>query len=363
MSTSILITGHNGFVGRNLVRALQNDFFLFGLDIAADNTPADGVSAVPCSGHSAEEPAAFGNNAAAKMPQLPNERRFSWGRLADLPDTDTIIHLAGKAHDTANTSQPHEYFDVNLGLTKRIFDHFLKSNSKTFIFFSSVKASADTLGDGETLTENHPPDPQTAYGQSKLAAEQYIIKKVFQQSGDAPHLDAVDFSESAVYRTSRKRVFILRPAMIHGPGNKGNLNLLYRIVKKGLPWPLGAFSNLRSFVSMDNVAYLLRQIIDQPVSPGVYNLADDEPVSTNQLIRLMAESLRRKPCIWPVPPGLIALLARAGDTLRLPLNSERLKKLTESYVVSNARIKQALGVRSLPVDTLSGLKKTLASFQ
>jgi nucleoside-diphosphate-sugar epimerase len=334
--TPTLLTGHTGFVGTNLIRAFQKDFNLLGLDIAQPDP--------------------------AQAAILPLEKTFSWDQLYELAEADTIIHLAGKAHDTANTSQPEEYFEVNLGLTKRIFDHFLQSKATTFIFFSSVKAVADTL-EGEVLREDHTPDPQTPYGQSKLAAEKYIIKKIFENGNGNTPLNTIDFSESAYLKKTGKRVFILRPAMIHGPGNKGNLNLLYKVVQKGIPWPLGAFSNQRSFVSIDNVAYVLHQIIDTPVVPGIYNLADDQPLSTNRLISLMAESLNRNARIWNIPPGLIHLLARTGDILHLPLNSERLKKLTESYVVSNARIKKAMDIQNLPVDAKAGIEKTLASFQ
>ncbi len=331
-----LLTGHTGFVGTNLIHAFQNSYELLGVDIPQRDP--------------------------AHSPPLPPEKSFSWDQLHELPEVNTIIHLAGKAHDTANVSAPVEYFEVNLGLTQRIFDHFLQSRATNFIFFSSVKAVADTL-EGEVLREDHAPDPQTPYGQSKLAAEQYIIKKIFDKSDAAPPLNAIGFSESTYLKKSGKRVFILRPAMIHGPGNKGNLNLLYKVVQKGIPWPLGAFSNQRSFASIDNVAYVLRQIIETPAAPGIYNLADDTSLSTNQLISLMAESLNRKARIWNIPPGLIKLLARTGDILHLPLNSERLKKLTESYVVSNARITKALNIPQLPVGSLAGLKKTLASFQ
>ncbi len=104
---------------------------------------------------------------------------------------------------------------------------------------------------------------------------------------------------------SKKRVYILRPCMIHGPGNKGNLNLLYNIVSKGIPWPLGAFHNQRSFLSISNLEYVIRQLIENDIAPGTYQVADDEPVSTNELIRLVSQSLSRKPRIWKLPPGII----------------------------------------------------------
>lgn len=375
MGASILITGHTGFVGTNLVKALQNDFVLYGLNITAGNASAEGECAAPGTGHSTEEPTTYGKNAGVKRQLLPHENTFSWDLMNELPQVNTIIHLAGKAHDTAVVSAPEEYFEVNLGLTKRIFDSFLQSNAKTFIFFSSVKAVADTVDDA-VLTEEHSPDPKTPYGQSKLAAERYIQEALSKYASskspkeqgaesDKAGSAAETFSDEGTGKTKKpgeKRVYILRPCMIHGPGNKGNLNLLYNIVRKGVPWPLGAFHNQRSFLSINNLEYVIRQLIEKDIAPGIYQVADDEPVSTNELIGLMAQSLNRKPRSWNLPPGIIRGVARTGDLLRLPLNSERLKKLTETYVVSNKKIKIALGLGKMPVTATDGMIHTLKSF-
>ena len=107
---------------------------------------------------------------------------------------------------------------------------------------------------------------------------------------------------------------------------------------------------------------MLQRLIEQDGPSGTNQVADDEAVSTNDLVRLIAESVGKKPRIWQVPPGAVGWLARVGDGMRLPLNSERLKKLTESYVASNARLKGALGIDKLPVTAEDGLRKTLASF-
>ncbi len=334
MVKKILITGHTGFVGTNLVGAFASGGSVFGLDV----------------------PGPPG--------MLPPENTCTWDRLDDLPDADTIIHLAGKAHDTANVSDQQEYFEVNLGLTRRIFDHFLESESQTFIFFSSVKAVADTLHN-TVLSEDHAAEPQTPYGRSKLAAEQYIAEKLgAPEEHPSPGNDHQSLPPKGIKTgTKEKRVFILRPAMIHGPGNKGNLNLLYNTIRRGLPWPLGAFDNLRSFTSINNVIYVVRRIMNESVAPGTYNLADDEPLATNELVRLIAASAGRKAHIWNIPPLLIKTAARTGDLLHLPLNSERLKKLCENYVVSNLKIKNALRIDALPTKAREGMKQTLASFR
>ena len=253
---------------------------------------------------------------------------------------EVVVHLAGKAHDLKNTSNAEEYYIVNTDLTKLLFDSFIESDAKVFIILSSVKAVADDLEC--ELTEEYIPNPITHYGKSKLLAEQYILSKQIPEGG---------------------RIYILRPCMIHGPGHKGNLNLLYKMVSKGLPWPLGAFENKRSFCSIDNLCFIIKELIDNDQIPsGVYNVADDEPLSTNELLKLIYESQGKKLFIWNVPKLLIKTLAKLGCLLRLPLNTERLNKLTETYIVSNKKIKQAIN-KQLPIKSKDGLIKTFNSFK
>jgi len=296
----IIITGSSGFVGQNLTSYLENK-------------------------------------------QIDTEdlslRKASW--KSDINKADAIIHLAGKAHDTCNTSSPEEYFEVNRDLTIELFKAFLKSDIKDFFFFSSVKAVADTLD--VVLYEDVIPKAVTPYGQSKLDAETFLINEELPEG---------------------KRLFIIRPCMIHGPGNKGNLNLLYKIVEKGIPWPLAAFENKRSFLSIDNLSFLILEMLkNKDVKSGIYNFADDETISTNQLIKIIGKASGRKTNLWNISSSLITGVAKLGDIIKLPLNSERLKKLTESYVVSNKKIKTALGINKLPLSAEEGLIKTIQSFK
>lgn len=307
----ILITGVHGFVGSNLVKALSKEHIIYGLDIISPIK--EGV-----------------------------RYTFSWDFLDkpdEIPAVDAIIHLAGKAHDTKNEAAADVYFKVNTDLTKKIYDFFLKSKAKKFIFFSTAKAAADKV-DG-ILTEDVVPSPVGPYGESKIAAEKYIQE----------HLVA------------DKQVYILRPCMIHGPGNKGNLNLLYGVVKKGIPWPLGAFENRRTFTSIENLNFVIEGLLTKDVPTGIYNMGDDEALSTNELIEEICKSLGKKAHIWKLPKGLMTGVAKVGGALHLPLDSERLRKLTENYISSNTKIKKALGVEKMPVDARDGLKVTLESFK
>jgi len=253
---------------------------------------------------------------------------------------NTVIHLAGKAHDLKNISNKDEYYEVNTELTKQIFDSFLTSDSSIFIYMSSVKAVADNVVG--ILNEDCVPNPKTHYGKSKLLAESYILSQKI---------------------PSNKRVYILRPCMIHGPNNKGNLNLLYNLVSKRIPWILGAFQNKRSYCSIDNLLFIINELIENNTIPsGVYNVADDDYLSTNEIISLISNSNNQKPIIFNLSPFIVKFIAKIGDIIPLPLNSERLKKLTESYMVSNEKLKKYIA-KELPLTSKQGITKTLSSFK
>lgn len=301
--SKVLITGMNGFVGQNLKTYLGQGFDVMGISRKGN-------------------------------PGGLTYKKF----LKENNSYDAIIHLAGKAHDLKKTSSDDEYYEVNFDLTKQLYNQFLQSKAEKFIYISSVKAVADTVIG--SLTEDAIPNPVTVYGKSKRMAEEYILANL----------------------PSAKKVYILRPCMIHGPGNKGNLNLLYHLVRKGFPWPLGAFENQRSFCSIENLCFVIRELLTQETVPsGVYHVADDESLSTNELIALIAVSQKKPTRILPISKTVISGVAKVGGFLRLPLNSERLQKLTESYVVGNAKIQQALG-KPFPVNAKEGLLKTFRSF-
>jgi nucleoside-diphosphate-sugar epimerase len=333
----VLITGIHGFVGSNLVNALKAQHTIYGLDIVAPMK--EGIT-----------------------------KTYTWAELENIPAVDVVIHLAGKAHDTKNQTNAQVYFDINTGLTEKMYDWFFTSEAKKFIFFSSVKAAADKVV-GEILTEDIVPSPKGPYGESKIKAENYILSHQSPvnsyQSTVISHQSPEGSTLSTIHLTpyTNKKTYILRPCMIHGPGNKGNLNLLYQVVRKGIPYPLGTFENRRSFCSIDNLSFVIEQLIEKDIPTGIYNVGDDETLSTNELIALMANTMGKPNRTWNWNKSVIQLCAKIGTVLHLPLNTERLQKLTENYVVSNAKIKQALGVDKMPVRAEEGLKKTVNSFQ
>lgn len=278
-----LMTGSHGFVGTNLVEALSGVHEIIRWDVRKDE---------------------------------------------ELPECDAVIHLAGKAHDTKNRINAEEYFYVNTELTKKIYDAFLRSTAKKFIFFSSIKAK----------------DNDTPYAKSKRAAEDYIM-------------DKVHGSRFMVHGS--KQVYILRPCMIHGKGVKGNLPLLYKYVKKGWPWPLAAFENRRSYACIGNVSYVVSELLKKDVETGTYNICDDEPISTNDLIRLISRIVGCEPKMLRISKGVVQFGAKMGDVLHLPLNTERIRKLTGDYIIDNSEIKFALGISQMPISAMDGLIETI----
>lgn len=254
-NSSVLVTGMNGFVGQNLRLYLDKDFDVKGISRKGN----------------------------------PGGLTYKTFFKENSPYA-AMVHLAGKAHDLKKTSHDDDYYEVNFELTKQLYNQFLQSDAKKFIYISSVKAVADTVVG--SLTEDEIPNPVTVYGKSKRMAEDYILANL----------------------PSTKKVYILRPCMIHGSGNKGNLNLLFGLVNKGFPWILGAFENQRSFCSIDNLCFVISELLTyDTVSSGVFNVADDEALSTNELIQLIAASQKKKARILPISKWIITGIAKTGE--------------------------------------------------
>ncbi|MBV2167045.1 MAG: NAD-dependent epimerase/dehydratase family protein [Kaistella sp.] len=271
-----------------------------------------------------------------------NIRQQNWQE--NIPDdANVFINCIGKAHDHNGTATEHDFYFANYELVKVLFEEFLKFNAQIFIHISSI-AAVEENERKEVLTEDSVGNPHSHYGKSKKAAEEYLLKQSL---------------------PSGKKIFILRPTMIHGEGDKGNLTLLYKIISKGIPYPLGAFKNSRTFISVDNVVFLINEIIKKhkEMESGIYHISDDESLSTQKIIEIIGTAKGKKPLILSLPKFLINGLAKMGDMISLPINSKRLKKMTSNLIVSNQKIKTALKIENLPLSAEEGLIKTIKSFK
>ena len=314
MNHKLLITGIRGFVGTNLKNYLvENGNF----EITGSSRKKSSLKEMQ-----------------SEISQIASHSEV----INSKSSFHSYIHLSGKVYDVKDKSNKKDYFTVNFGLTKQLFDQFVQDKkAETFIFISTIHVL--TENPDRVLDEAYEPEPFTPYGKSKFKAEKYIAENC----------------------PPDKRYYILRPTMIHGPGNKGNLNLLYGMVKKGIPYPIGTVNNKRSFVSVDNLSFIIHEILKNEIESGLYHIADDEPTYTHDLIRMIADLTGNKARIWNIPLPLLKISAKIGNIVPFPLNEHRLVKLTGDFLVSNEKIKKAIG-KPLPVNAKDGLEKTISSF-
>lgn len=318
MVENILLSGANGFVGTNLIQYTKRN----------------------C-------PERYSFFSLLRTKNTEDLNSLSWSELGkiDSLNLSTFIHLAGKAHDTGRDVVKDDYFEINTNLSIFLFRAFLRSKASQFIFLSSVKAVVDEV-DG-ILREDAETNPSTVYGQSKLMAEQEMQKELNIWLISNPR--------------NNKKLIILRPCMIHGPGNKGNLNLLYALVSKNMFWPLASFDNQRSFLSIDNLCFAIHEFLRRDLPAGIYNVADDQPISTNELIKLISLATKKRIFFLRIPKYIVTAIAELGDVLNLPLNTTRIQKLTGNYIVSNQKLCLVLGA-PLPLKCDEGLLITISSF-
>lgn len=267
-------------------------------------------------------------------------RDENWRKAID--DSTVFINLIGKAHDHQGTATDEDYYFANVELAKQIFGAFQKSGAKLLIHISSL-AALEEFESTKPLLETDTAHPQSVYGKSKRAAEEWLLNQSL---------------------SANKKLIILRPPMVHGEGDKGNLGLLYKLISKGIPYPLSSFDNQRSFISIDNFSFFIKEIIEkfEMLPSGIYHISDDQTISTQQIIDIIKKVENKNVINLSIPKSIINALAKVGDVLPLPLNTKRLKKMTSNLVVSNQKIKSGLAIEALPITAEEGLKKTIKSF-
>jgi nucleoside-diphosphate-sugar epimerase len=257
----------------------------------------------------------------------------------DLNNFDVIVNLIGKAHYKSNKSDYDDYFKINYLITKELFDKFIISNTKTFIHISSIKAVKDYTN--KILTEDDLPEPTTNYGLTKLLAEQYILTNT----------------------PPGKRVFILRPTMVHGKNNKGNFNLMYKYIKKTYFWPLGSNNIKKSYCSVENLNFVIKELIDNKnISSDVFNVCDDEPLTLNEVLKIFSKTLNLRILFLSIPSFVINPLLYSLNYFHLFSLYDIIKKLYTNYIVSNKKIVTKMN-KKLPVNAIDGLATTFNSFK
>ncbi len=241
-------------------------------------------------------------------------------------DVELIIHLAGKAHALAETQQDeNEYFQINTEGTRKLLEAAKQAGVQKFIDFSSVKAVGDC--DQQPMDESIHTPADTPYGQSKYAAEQLVL-----HGGYVPH------------------PVVIRPSMVYGNTEKGNLPRMIQAIRRGVFPPLPETHNRRSMVHVDDVVQAAILAAEKPEAAGqIYIVTDGQAYSTRQIYDWIRSVLGKSQLNAAIPMGLLTVLAKLGDCIggvlgrRFPFDKDALDKLTGSAWYSSAKIQRELG--------------------
>jgi len=258
-----------------------------------------------------------------------------------MPEVDAVIHLAGKSEDTIDLSKSLEYMENNVGMTRCIFEWFKTSNARQFYYMSSIKVIGNRT-DGVELTEDLEPKPFGPLGESKYMVEQYLLDKWM--------LD--------------KKVYILRTAFLHGHGLfcNDNAKRIFNWVKKGLPYIFGSFECRRSFTSLDNLHFVLAQMLENDVPGGVYHLTDDGSVTSKEFYKLIGQALGKKARIWRLGKGVFKRVAMVLGWFHGYFDNFEYRKLSLNFVASNRKLKKVLGIEAMPFPLQEGLVKSVKEY-
>ena len=297
---SVLVTGATGFIGQNLCRVLSGQ--AVELHILGRKSPECDV------------------------------RFHVWDMqypldAENLQGIDTVFHLAGKAHALSETKQDvDEYFRINTEATKSLLQACKQQGVKTFVYFSSVKAVGDSEG---VMDESILIESDTPYGQSKRASERLVL-----EGGYVPH------------------PVVIRPSMVYGNTDKGNLPKMIQAIRNGKFPPLPEVNNRRSMVHVDDVVKAALVAAEHTESAGqTYIVTDGETYSTRQMYEWICNAAHKPVPVWTLPLFMLKLLAKFGDLIgyvrgrRFVFDSDALEKLTGSACYSSARLEKQLGFK------------------
>jgi nucleoside-diphosphate-sugar epimerase len=245
-----------------------------------------------------------------------------------------VVHLAALTHSP--TAAREEYWRTNVDGSHALLEAAVTGGVRRFVFLSSVKAVSEQSD--AVLTEETPPRPRDAYGESKLVAERLVLEK-----NGAGGLETT----------------VLRIPMAYGPGMKGNILTLFRLIEAGVPLPVGSVRNRRSIVYVDNVAFALAELLFSQATPGeVFFCADPRSLSTAELVREIALALGRRARVVPAPVHLLKIASRLADRMgsavRSRLGSAALDRLVGSLEVDTAKLSR-IGFTP-PFTTPEGMK-------
>lgn len=251
-----------------------------------------------------------------------------------LQSVDVVIHCAARVHIMNDlVADPLiEFRKVNVNATLKLARKAAEVGIKRFIFISSIKVNGEMTEPGQSFKPDERCQPEDPYGLSKYEAEQGLLK---------------------IAAKTDMEVVIIRPPLVYGPGVKANFYLMMKWVNKGIPLPLGAINNQRSFLALDNLVDFIIHCIDHPQAANeVFLISDSEDISTKELLKKVAKAFGKKPRLIPVPVKLMTLVAK------LIRKSDVADRLLGSLQVDGSKAQNLLGWE--PVVTMDEQLKKIA---
>ena len=282
--TKWLVTGASGFVGRAVLARLAAD-------------PSNSVCA------------AVRTRSAQLAASVPNTVLSDLGPDTDwsapLLGVDVVVHLAARVHVMHEKSVDAlaEFRRINVQGTLNLARQAAQAGARRFVFVSSIKVNGGATAPGARFGPDDTPNPEDAYGLSKLEAETGLW----------------------ALRAGAMEVVVLRPPLVYGPGVQANFRLLMQTLARGWPLPLGAINNQRSFVAVDNLVDLILVCAAHPAAANqTFLVSDGHDLSTDELLRRLARAMGRRARLWPIPVSLLQwcarLVGRGGVAQRLTGN-------------------------------------------
>jgi nucleoside-diphosphate-sugar epimerase len=262
-----------------------------------------------------------------------------------LDGVDYVVHLAALAHQTGTEGlgRLDEFMRTNALGTQRLAEAIAETaHIDRLLFVSSI--GVVTSMSKEIVTDETACQPDTDYGHSKLAAE---------------------IALKTTLRKTRSDWCIIRPVLVYGPGNPGNMDRLFKLVNAGLPLPFANINNRRSFVYVGNLVDAIEKCLTSDnASRRTFFIKDGEDLSTPELICRIARQVGQKPRLMPMPEFFLRLLGKLGDTFQkltsrsVGIDTYSIERLLGSLVVDDSSLSEELGWQP-PFTLDDGLSMTL----